>query len=45
MMQKVNKKSWDVNVGEIIISRLIKTNNNFKDSIEYLDDIIRTLVI
>ena len=43
--KKVNKKSWNVNVGEVIISRLIKTKNNCKDLIEYLDDTITALVL
>ena len=36
---------WDVNVGNIVISKLVKTQNNSKYLIGYLDDVIRPLVL
>ena len=36
---------WDVNVDNIVVSKLIKTNNNSKYLIEYLDEVIKPLVL
>ena len=36
---------WDVNVGNIVISKLVKTQKNSKYLIGYLDDVIRPLVL
>ena len=38
-------KIWDVNVDSTVISILIKTKNNFKYLIGYLDKAIRPLVL
>ena len=35
---------WDVNINNIVISKLIKTKTNSKHFIEYLDKVIRQLV-
>ena len=40
MMQK-RLKVWDVNVHNIVISKLVKTKTNSKYLIEYLDKAIR----
>ena len=36
---------WDVNVGNIVISKLVKTKTNSKYCIGYLDKAIRSLVL
>ena len=36
-------KIWDVNVDNIVISKLVKTKTNSKYLIRYLDKAIRTL--
>ena len=36
-------KIWDVDVDNIVISKLIETKNNFKYLIGYLDEVIRPL--
>ena len=36
---------WDVNVDNIVISKLVKTETNSKYLIEYLDKTIRPLVL
>ena len=38
-------KIWDVNVDNIVISKLVKTKTNSKYLIGYLDEIIRPLVL
>ena len=38
-------KLWDVNVDNIVISKLVKTKGNCKYLIEYFDDAIRPLVL
>ena len=38
-------KIWDVNVDNIVISKLVKTKSNSKYLIGYLDKTIRTLVL
>ena len=38
-------KIWDVNVDNIVISKLVKTNTNSKYLIGYLDKAIRPLVL
>ena len=38
-------KIWDVNVDNIVISKLVKTETNSKYLIEYLDKTIRPLVL
>ena len=34
---------WDVNVDNIVVSKLIETNNNSKYLIGYLDEVIKPL--
>ena len=36
---------WDVNADNIVISKLVDTKNNSKYLIEYLDKVIRPLVL
>ena len=36
-------KSWDVNVDNIVTSKLVKTKSNFKYLVGYLDEVIRPL--
>ena len=36
---------WDVNVGDIVISKLVKAKINFKYLIVYLDKVVRPLVL
>ena len=38
-------KIWDVNIDNILISKLVKTKTNFKYLIGYLDKDIRQLVL
>ena len=38
-------KIWDVNIDNILISKLVKTKTNFKCLIGYLDKDIRQLVL
>ena len=38
-------KNWDVNVDNIVISKFVKTKNNSKYLIGYLDKAIRALVL
>lgn len=38
-------KIWDVDVANIILSKLIKTKNNSKYLIGYLNDVVRTLAL
>ena len=45
MVQKKAIKLWDVNVDNIVISKLVKTKGNCKYLIEYFDDAIRPLVL
>ena len=40
-----NKKNWDVNVDNIVISKSIETKNNSKYLIGELDDVIRPLLL
>ena len=42
---KKTAKMWDVNVNNTVISKLVEAKNNSKYLIEYLDDIIRSLVL
>ena len=42
---KKTAKMWDVNVNNTVISKLVEAKNNYKYLIEYLDDIIRSLVL
>ena len=41
MVQKKPIKIWDVNVDNIVISKLVETKNNPKYLIGHLDDVIR----
>ena len=45
MLQKRPIKIWDVNVDNIVISKLVKTKTNSKCLIGYLDKAIRPLVL
>ena len=36
---------WDVNVDNIVVSKLIETNNNSKYLIGYLDEVIKPLLL
>ena len=45
MLQKRPIKIWDVNVDNIVISKLVKTETNSKYLIGYLDKAIRPLVL
>ena len=36
---------WDVNVGNIVISKLVEAKINYKYFMEYLDKVIRPLVL
>ena len=45
MLQKKPIKVWDVNVDNIVISKLIKTKTNSQDLIRYLDKAIKPLVL
>ena len=38
-------KVWDVEVGDIVISKLIERKNNSKCLIKYLDEVIRPIVL
>ena len=38
-------KNWNVNVNNIVISKIILTKNNHKCLIGYLDEVIRPLVL
>ena len=38
-------KIWDVNVDNIIISKLVETKKNFKNLTRYLDEVIKPLVL
>ena len=38
-------KIWDVNVDNIVISKLVETKNNFRYLIGYLDEVIRPLYL
>ena len=42
---KKHIKIWDVNVDNIVISKLIKTKTNSKHLIGYLEKVTRTLVL
>ena len=42
---KKTAKMWDVNVNNTVISKLVEAKNNSRYLIEYLDDIIRSLVL
>ena len=44
MVQK-NPNIWDVNVNNIVISKLIETKTNSKYLIGYLDKVIKQLVL
>ena len=43
MFLKKQIKVWDVDVDNIVISKLLKTKNNYKCLIRYLDNVIRPL--
>ena len=45
MLQKKPIKIWDVNVDNIVISKLVKTKTNSKCSIGYLEKAIKPLVL
>ena len=45
MLQKKSLKIWDLNVDNIVISKLVKTKTNSKCLIEDLDKYIRPLVL
>ena len=36
---------WDVNVDNIVVSKLIETNNNSKYLIGYLDEVTKPLLL
>ena len=42
---KKSTKIWNVDVDNIVISKLIKTSNIFKCFIGYIDDVVRPLVL
>ena len=42
---KKSRNVWDVNVGNIVISKLFETKINFKYLIRYLGKVIRSLVL
>ena len=45
MLQKKTINIWDINIGNIVISKLIKTKTVYKYLIGYLDKSIRPLVL
>ena len=45
MLQKKPIKIWDVNVDNIVISKLVKTKTNSKCLIGYLEKAIKPLVL
>ena len=45
MLQKKLIKIWDVNIDNIVISKLVKTKTNSKYLIGYSDKAIRPLVL
>ena len=45
MLQKKRMKTWDVNVDNMVISKLVKTKTNSKYFIGHLDKTIRPLVL
>ena len=45
MLQKKSIKIWDVNVDNIVFSKLVKTKTNSKYCIGYLDKAIKLLVL
>ena len=45
MLQKKPIKTWDVNVDDNVISKLVKTKTNSKYLIGYLDKPIKPLVL
>ena len=42
---KNHMKIWDVNIDNILISKLVSTKTNFKYLIRYLDKYIRQLIL
>ena len=40
---KRHVKTWDINVDNLVISKLIKTKTNFKYFTEYLDKVYKTI--
>ena len=36
---------WDVNIDNLVLSKLVETNQNFKHLIRYLDEVIRQLIL
>ena len=44
-MAQKNNKCFDVDVDHIVISKLIGTRNNSKYLVEYLDDVVRPLIL
>ena len=45
MLQKKPIEIWDVNFDDIVFSKLIERKTNFEYLIEYLDEVIRSLVL
>ena len=45
MLQKKPIEIWDVNFDDIVFSKLIERKTNFEYLIEYLDEVIRPLVL
>ena len=45
MVLKKQIKVWDVDLDNIVISKLLKTKNNSKCLIGYLDNVIRPLAL
>ena len=43
--KKKKKNIWDVNVDNIVMSKLVETTTNSKYLIGYLDKVIRSLVL
>ena len=37
------EKTWDINVDNLVISKLIKTKTNFKYFTGYLDEVYKTI--
>ena len=45
IVEKITKNIWDVNVGNLVISKLVETNTNLKYSVGYFDKVITPLVL
>ena len=45
MVQKKTINIWDVNLGNIVILKLVETKTNSKYLVGYLDKVIRPLIL